>query len=552
MSETITALPRPFRFRLLAPFARPDTYRALLFFVAVFAFGTVAFAAFVVGWSVTVALAITPLVFPLLIGLRALVGATAWGHAFLARELLGAQVDPPLHTDGPSFWRRALNVPADRSFWLQQAYSLIVWPIALVQVALLSQVGQLVALPIYYRWADEEDMYGLFQVDSFSESLPFMAAGLVLLVLAVHLAGVLAGLAQRLATRMLGGDATRLMLTPAERRARRLRSLKAFATVVGGIALLLTAIWALTGGETFWPVWPVLPLAVLLAICSWIVLVLERPEVSRRTLGSQALAMHAGFWAAVWLFLVAIWALAGGGYFWPAWPLLGFAAVLLVHVAIVLSRRGKLEERIEELEATRAGAVGVHEAELRRIERDLHDGAQASLVALGMNLGMAEQKLTTDPDGARELLEEARRGAGAALEELRDLARGIHPPVLGDRGLEAAVVGLAARSPVHVSVAARIAERPPAAVETAAYFVVAESIANASKHAGADRLEIRMSRDGDVLVVEVEDDGRGGADPAGHGLTGLRQRVQALDGMLELTSPLGGPTVVRARLPCGS
>jgi signal transduction histidine kinase len=165
---------------------------------------------------------------------------------------------------------------------------------------------------------------------------------------------------------------------------------------------------------------------------------------------------------------------------------------------------------------------------------------------------MAEQKLRTDPAAARELLAEARRGAGEALEELRDLARGIHPPVLGDRGLEAAVAGLAARSPVHVKLSAQLSERPPAAVETAAYFVIAEALANAGKHANATELEIRLRRENGVLVVEVVDDGRGGADPNGNGLTGLKQRVEALDGTLHVAGPAGGPTIVRARLPCES
>jgi signal transduction histidine kinase len=132
-----------------------------------------------------------------------------------------------------------------------------------------------------------------------------------------------------------------------------------------------------------------------------------------------------------------------------------------------------------------------------------------------MSLGLAEQKLETDPAAAGQLLAEARDGAREALEELRDLARGIHPPVLGDRGLEAALAGLAARSPVHVTLSASLADRPPAAVETAAYFVVAEALANAGKHAHATQLEIRIRRAQDVLAVEVVDDGRGGADPKG-------------------------------------
>jgi signal transduction histidine kinase len=194
--------------------------------------------------------------------------------------------------------------------------------------------------------------------------------------------------------------------------------------------------------------------------------------------------------------------------------------------------------------------VSVQETELRRIERDLHDGAQARLVALGMSLGMAEEKLRTDPEGAIVLLAEARTGAKEALEELRDLARGIHPPILTDRGLEAAIAALAARSPVSVTLTVDVPTRPPAAVETAAYFVVAEALANAIKYADATSIDVRIGRSNGSLVAEVADDGNGGADLAGNGLTGLDQRVRALDGRLRIASPEGGPTTVRAELPC--
>jgi signal transduction histidine kinase len=196
--------------------------------------------------------------------------------------------------------------------------------------------------------------------------------------------------------------------------------------------------------------------------------------------------------------------------------------------------------------------VDAQDAELRRIERDLHDGAQARLVSLGMSLGLAEQKLADDPERAQQLVAEARIGLGEALEELRDLARGIHPPVLADRGLAAALVSLADRSAVPVEVSVTLDERLPPAVESAAYFVAAEAIANAGKHSGASRIAVGVARHGNVLEVEVSDDGRGGADPGGGGLTGLRRRVGALDGTLIVTSPAGGPTTVRTELPCAS
>ena len=202
---------------------------------------------------------------------------------------------------------------------------------------------------------------------------------------------------------------------------------------------------------------------------------------------------------------------------------------LAAMVPLLRPPRGEeLAERVDVLTTTRAGAVDAQAAELQRIERDLHDGAQA-----------------------RELLAEARGEARTALTELRDLARGIHPPILADRGLEAAITSIAARSPLAVTIEADLPQRPPAAVEAAAYFVVAEALANATKHSGARTLLVRLAlRDG-VLVVEVADDGRGGADPQGSGLLGLRRRVEALDGTLSVVSPPGGGTTLHAELPAG-
>jgi signal transduction histidine kinase len=251
---------------------------------------------------------------------------------------------------------------------------------------------------------------------------------------------------------------------------------------------------------------------------------------------------------------VLVWAVTSRGYFWPVWPLLGLIGALGVHAAARLMGapdREALTERISTLESSRAGAVDVQEAELRRIERDLHDGAQARLVALGMSIGMAEQKMGSDPEGAQALLAEARSGAGEALRELRDLARGIHPPVLADRGLHAAIQALAVASPITVTVSVDTPERPKAPVESAAYFVVAESLANAGKHARATQVDVRITRAGDVLSVSITDNGMGGADRSGGGLSGLARRVEALDGILTVTSPPGGPTTIRAELPCG-
>jgi signal transduction histidine kinase len=216
------------------------------------------------------------------------------------------------------------------------------------------------------------------------------------------------------------------------------------------------------------------------------------------------------------------------------------------------SDRQELEERVDTLTETRAGAVDAAAAELTRIERDLHDGAQARLVALALDLGMAEDRFERDPQGARELVEKARGEAKLALGELRDLARGIRPAMLSERGLVEALRAFAARSPLPATITADVDTELPERVELAAYFVVAEALTNAAKHSGARRADVRLVREGGRLSVEVSDDGRGGADPRGDGLEGLRKRVAALDGTLRVASPPGGPTLVRAELPCAS
>ncbi len=210
-----------------------------------------------------------------------------------------------------------------------------------------------------------------------------------------------------------------------------------------------------------------------------------------------------------------------------------------------------LAARVERLTETRAGAVDAAQSELQRIERDLHDGAQARLVALAMDLGMAEERFERDPEGARELVGEAREEAKRALAELRNLARGMRPTLLAERGLGPAIAALAARSPVPATATVDVPRKPPQPIETAAWFVVSEALANAAKHSGAERAAVWVTLRNAHLHVEVVDDGHGGADPAGSGLKGLAQRVEALDGSLEVHSPSGGPTVVRALLPCG-
>ncbi|MCX4859112.1 sensor histidine kinase [Streptomyces canus] len=218
------------------------------------------------------------------------------------------------------------------------------------------------------------------------------------------------------------------------------------------------------------------------------------------------------------------------------------------------SPKARLARRVEELKETRADAIAAHEAELRRIERDLHDGAQANLVALSMRIGLAKRAYDRDPDAARRLLDDAQDQAEQALTELRQVVRGIHPPILTDRGLVGAVRALASSSGLTVGVedgGLDAGTRAPAAVEAAAYFVVAESLTNVAKYSGADRAEVRLARTRRGLTVRVRDEGRGGADEsAGSGLLGMRRRVAALDGTFDVTSPAGGPTVIDVELPC--
>ena len=211
---------------------------------------------------------------------------------------------------------------------------------------------------------------------------------------------------------------------------------------------------------------------------------------------------------------------------------------------------GRLAQRVADLEQTRALAVDDSAALLRRVERDLHDGAQIRLATVAMNLGMAREKLGDDhrPE-VRELLDAAHQGAKDALAELRNLARGIHPPAL-DNGLAAALATLAASSAIPVELATTIPRRPAPAIETIAYFCAAELLANAAKHSHANTIAIDVTERGRMLVLKVGDAGRGGADPArGSGLSGLAQRVRTVDGSLEIMSPRGGPTQVTVQLP---
>ncbi|MER6778345.1 MULTISPECIES: sensor domain-containing protein [unclassified Streptomyces] len=257
-----------------------------------------------------------------------------------------------------------------------------------------------------------------------------------------------------------------------------------------------------------------------------------------------------------WGVLTFTVALVGLLVLWPVLPYVvrWLSNVDRLMVRGLLSPSDELERRIAELESDRGVVVDTAAADMRRIERDLHDGAQARLVALAMGLGLAKEKLLEDPDAAAAMVDEAHGEVKLALQELRDLARGIHPAVLTDRGLDAALSSVASRCVVPVKVAVDLEERPAAAIEGIAYFTVSELLQNVSKHAGARGASVEVWRNSGTapgrLLLRVSDDGRGGADvTGGSGLAGLAERLRAVDGVFVVDSPAGGGTVVTAELP---
>jgi signal transduction histidine kinase len=245
------------------------------------------------------------------------------------------------------------------------------------------------------------------------------------------------------------------------------------------------------------------------------------------------------------------WAMTAVGLW--AGPHLLRADSRLTRALLAPTREMALRRRVDRLYETRHDAVDTSAAELRRIERDLHDGAQARLVAMGMSLGTVEALIEKDPEQARRLLAQARRNSAEALSELRDLVRGIHPPVLAERGLGDAVRALALRAPLPVEAEVDLPGRFEEPVEAAAYFAVAEVLTNAAKHSGAGRiwLDVGYSRESGALRIAVTDDGRGGVDASkGTGLAGIERRLGAFDGVLAVSSPVGGPTMVTMEIPC--
>ncbi len=324
------------------------------------------------------------------------------------------------------------------------------------------------------------------------------------------------------------------------------------------VAVLVFVIWALTAanhesGTAFWPAWVWLGLGIAVGWPAAFRWAKRRPPGPRRQ--RTVLWTMAG---TVETTLIVIWVLSSAirgaaHYFWPVWPLLAFLAVSIARAIVAPPKsRSALAAQVEDLDRTRREAVDAQAVELGRIERDLHDGAQARLVALSMQLGRAELALEHQPQ-AQRLVQDAREEASRAISDLRDLSRGIAPPLLSDRGLAAAVRALADRQGAIVHATPSLEHRRLApALERGAYFVIAEALTNAAKHAGAEHVHVELALLPSHLRVLVSDDGSGGANPEGSGLAGLRTRVQSLGGALEVTSVPRQGTSLEARFPIAS
>jgi signal transduction histidine kinase len=541
---------------------------ALVYLLSGLVLGPLYFTLLVTGWSVSLTVMILAAL-PVLLAFSLLVRACAAFERVLAAGLLGAAVGPPWRPDYQHGVVARLKAwITDWDAWREQVFLMarFVLGLALGTLAICAVGGALwlLAAPIVAPLIANGYDLGFWHIETVSEGLALVPVGVALAALSIPLIDGL-GLGSRwLAESLLAPRGGETWAPPGTTReeARRMTLRRAGEAVHAALPLqaalsgilggLMVALWLVTSHGYFWPAWVMLGFAILLGLQGVLAAVLAVRDPVRR--GFVADAGIAGVLAAT---CVIVWALAGGGYFWPIWPLLGLGTLLALHAVIAFSglwsraEHERLTHRVEELTRTRAGAVHAEAEELRRIERDLHDGAQARLVALSMTLGLAEDKLDRHPGEARELLNEARGEARAAITELRNLARGIAPPILTDRGLTAALESLISSARVlPVTIEGDPGPRMPAAIETAAYFIATEALANAAKHAGANEGRIRLERQVHALVVEVSDDGRGGANPSGSGLLGLRRRVEALDGTLTIDSPSGGGTRIRAELPC--
>ncbi|MBS1679909.1 MAG: sensor domain-containing protein [Actinobacteria bacterium] len=474
---------------------------------------------------------------------------------------------------GESFLARLSSTTRDAQTWKDLAWlvvhSVLGFTFAVIAVSAVASVVAFLTMPLWYWSIPNGVDWGLWNIHNLPLALLATALSTPLAALTVLINRWMAVAELWLAGQLLDGDEVAAAAATSAAGAPKLPlssdsvrrmipagefSLAVHAAISAIVGLLCTAVWAAAGGGYYWPAWVWLALIIPLSLHFGL------REAVRIAPERRALAIQVVVSLVVTGITVAIWALAGFGTFWPIWTIL---ALVILFVVVLLARlvwrqlygderERELTERVETLTETRRGALDVQAAELRRIERDLHDGAQARLVALSMQLGRAEEGLADRPEIAA-LVRQARAEATAANAELRDLARGIAPPVLSDRGLAAAVEALGTRTPIPVTVDAHISRRPAPVVESAAYFVVAESLTNVAKHAPEASAAVTLRLEGETLDVVVADDGPGGADvTTGGGLDGLRRRVAALDGDLRISSPPGGGTRIEVRLPCGS
>jgi signal transduction histidine kinase len=319
--------------------------------------------------------------------------------------------------------------------------------------------------------------------------------------------------------------------------------------VAAALCVAATLAWAGTGGGEFWPRW------VYFGVCTALAAAFVLRRALRAPLGRRRwLAVDGALCALLVLVELAVWVLSGRGFFWPIWPILAVCTVFGIHGWIVSRPPGaqerELAARVSSLTSSRRGVVDRQAAELKRVERDLHDGAQARMVSLALTLGLAGELLRSDPEGAARLLDEARSTAVAALDDLRAVMYTIHPAVLADRGLGDAVRALVLDLAVPVTVTGDPPPDLPAAVETAVYFAVAECLANIVKHSGATAADVAFTDLPGALRLTVTDNGTGSADLArGTGLRGIVDRLDAIDASLHISSPPGGPTRVAITVP---
>ncbi len=320
--------------------------------------------------------------------------------------------------------------------------------------------------------------------------------------------------------------------------------------IIGTALAAVSTVVALAAGGYFWARWAWFVVGLALAGQVAVREALRKPGVR-----GVAFAVHARLTVVLAAMEVTVWALTGGGLFWPMWALMVLGLALGAHAWVLHkhpNRERELTERVNQLTRTRRGVVDVQAAELKRIERDLHDGAQARMASLAMNLGLAEELVRRgDSESVAALLAESRSSTLSAMDELRTVMRGIQPPVLSDRGLVGAVEALALDLSVPTNVIATIPGRAATPVESAVYLAISECLANVVKHSQATKAWVVLRHRDGLLSAVVGDDGVGNARlGGGSGLTGIVRRLEVFDGSVEVRSPAGGPTEILMEVPC--